>query len=503
MRSIYFLVISTVFLVTGLIVFKGYYSNDDNSGYNEKLGDLEHFIENSRKIWQVPGLAVSVIKGDNILFQKGFGTRDIEYGGKVDTHTMFAIGSATKAFTVTALGILADEGKVDWMEPVITYMPDFGLSDDWISRHITLHDMLSHQSGLNGGDADKIWVWSEGYLSRKELLRRLKYQPFSYEFRTTFSYHNLLYLASGEVIPAVTGIDWDTFIATRLFAPLGMHASNTSITALEGIDNVAMPHLLSDKEIKRISYRNIDTVAPAGAINSNIKDMTQWLMFQIQKGKVNESVLVNPENIIAMRKPKIMFPIYGENKHYPGAHFVGYSYAWFLHDYKGIEIIEHGGNIDGMTALVAMIPEKEIGLVVLSNLNNTHIREVIMYEVFDRLLGNTSIEWNNYFQQLIQDGHDPFIEQNQTQMPTCLLSNYTGQYYDDFYGNVTIGMQEQQLTFTYQEKTVILEHWVKDIFRRPYWSIETANIELVRFETDKNCNITVLEDDTLGVLRKQ
>jgi len=468
------------------------------------LAGLPQAVEESMREWRVPGLAMAVVRDDEILFQGGFGTRRTGAEEPVDTGTLFAIGSASKAFTATALAMLVDEGKVDWDAPVVDYMPGFRLSDPWISEHVALRDMLSHQTGLPG--ADILWVWSEGYLSREELVGRLRHQPITLPFRAKFEYNNLVYLASGRVIPAVTGLSWDNFVRRRIFEPLGMEASSTSVAALEGKSNVARPHLIEGGEVVEIPYRNIDAIASAGAINSNVEDMVKWVRFQLDGGKVGETPLLRKEALDALRKPRFAMPIPEPFEPMPGAHFLGYGMGWFLHDYRGVKLVEHGGNIDGMTSLVALIPEKRIGLVILTNLNTTRIREVLMYTVFDRLLGLPPTDWNAHFLDLEREVREKARgvreekakarrEGTSTSLP---LEAYAGVYHSDFYGDVLVTLDGGALSFGYQDRAVPLEHWHFDTFRRPYYSIEAPGIELVTFALGPEGTVAALTDDVMG-----
>ena len=243
------------------------------------LDGLEDYVNKSMRTWQVPGLALAVVQDGQVVFSQGFGVRKTGEAAPVDPQTMFAIGSSTKAFTATALAMLVDQGKLTWDGPVARVLPGFSLADPWVSRHLSLRDMLSHRSGLKG--ADILWVWNQDHLTRGQLISSMRYESLSYPFRSQFHYNNLMYLAAGQVIPAVTGKTWDAFIKARLFAPLGMTNSNTSIRQLSGKDNVASPHLMAEGKIRPISYRSVDMIAPAGAINSNIVDMAKWVEFQL------------------------------------------------------------------------------------------------------------------------------------------------------------------------------------------------------------------------------
>ena len=475
---------------------------------NNTLDSLPEYTRHSMDLWQVPGLAMAVVQDGQVIFENGFGVTEVDAKGAVTPETMFAIGSASKAFTVAALGMLADEGKLEWTAPVINYMPGFRLADPWVTRNITLTDMLSHRTGLKG--ADILWIWNPGYLKRDDIISRMRFEPQAMPFRAQWHYNNLMYLASGQVIPAIEKRTWDAFIEERIFRPLGMDSSNTSVTSLEGMQDVAMPHFMEADRVARIPYRNIDSIAPAGAINSNIKDMIQWLKLQLGCGSIDGKALIRPGTMQAMRSPRISMPIPYPFAPFPGAHFLGYGMGWFLHDYHGVKVVEHGGNIDGMTAQVAMIPEINIGLVILSNMNTTRIREVLMYYIFDRLMDRPVQDWNSHFKDLdrenlqrVQEAIEKKTGERKTgTSPTLPLKEYAGPYHSHLYGDIVIRQHEKQLTFTYQDRGVPLMHWHYDSFQRPFYSIEDPGIELVTFRLSPEGSIEALHDDVMGEFKK-
>lgn len=469
-----------------------------------KVDGLQEYTLKAMDTFQVPGLALVVVKDGKTLASAGFGVREVGKSAPVNTRTMFAIGSSSKAFTATALGMLQDEGKLSLSDPVEKVYPEFRVRDPWVSQRITLLDMLSHRTGVEGRDI--LWVWNAGYLSRDELVARLAECPEDLPFRAEWHYNNLMYLTAGQVIPQVTGTSWDAFVAERIFTPLGMSHSNTSITQLTG-DNVATPHALSKGKPAPIPYRNIDNVAPAGAINSTIEDMEQWLRFQLANGKKGGKQLVSEEFMDAMRTSHfgLPFPPRG-SRATPHARLGGYGLGWFLHDYRGELVVEHGGNIDGMTALVAMIPERQIGLVVLSNMQGSRIREALMYWIFDTLLGNEPEDWTGYFKQLADDSAEEFAEYQAEKLktrdpgvhPSLALEDYAGVYSSPIYGDIRITVESghRWLNLTYQSKTVKLEHWRQDTFRHPHYSVENLGIELVSFEV-KGGRVVSLTDDIM------
>jgi CubicO group peptidase (beta-lactamase class C family) len=276
--------------------------------------------------------------------------------GAVDERTVFAIGSETKAFTAAALAMLVDEGRIRWDDPAATYLKGFALFDPIASHELTIRDMLSHRSGLPPA-GDELWYGSDN--SRADLLYRVRFLKPDAPFRSHFGYQNIMVVGAGEIIPAVAGKSWDAFVAERLFRPLGMTSSNTSVTALEGESNVAVPHERIDGKLQPIGYRDVDNVGPAGSINSNVVDMAQWIRLQLGGGRFGGKELIKPATFLEMHTPQVLIERDGlQSIIYADAHFLAYGLGWFLFDYHGRKVSEHSGRIDGMTADLMLVPEE-------------------------------------------------------------------------------------------------------------------------------------------------
>lgn len=320
---------------------------------NGSLNGFDDYVQKAMKEWEVPGVAIAIVKGDQIVLAKGYGVRKIGEPAVVDEHTLFAIGSSSKAFTAASVAILVDQGKLKWDDPVTKYLPGFEMYDPYVTRELTVRDLLTHRSGLQRGD----FLWYGSELDRDEIVRRARFIKPSWSLRSTFGYQNIMYLTAGQLVARVSGKTWDEFIQQRIFAPLSMTSSNTSISAFKTADNIASPHAKVDEKVNAIPWRNIDNIAPAGSINSNVLDMAQWVRLQLNQGAIkNERVfsaaaakeMHASQTIIRFEPPYAMW--------YPDAHFLNYGMGWFLSDYRGRKVVEHGGAIDGMRAEVAVIP---------------------------------------------------------------------------------------------------------------------------------------------------
>src|SRR5262245_40952510 len=300
--------------------------------------EFEEYVNKAIKDWGVPGVAIAIVKDDHVVFAKGFGVRELNKPAVVDEHTLFAIGSSSKAFTAASIAMLVDEGKLKWEDPATKYLAGFQLFDPYSTRELTVSDLLTHRSGLSRGDL--LWYGSE--YDRNEVLRRVRYLKPTWSLRAHFGYQNIMFLAAGQIIPSVTGKNWDDFVRERIFTPLGMKSTNTSIKVLTASNDVATPHSKIEDKVQPVSWRNIDNIAPAGSINSNVVDMAQWVRLQLGGGVYENKRLLSSAVVKEMQTPQTVIRLGGNMERlYPDAHFLSYGMGWFLSDYRGRKIVEH------------------------------------------------------------------------------------------------------------------------------------------------------------------
>lgn len=446
------------------------------------LGGFDEYVNKALSDWDVPGVAVAVIKGDQVVFAKGYGVRKLGDAAPVNERTLFAIGSSSKAFTAASVAMLVDEGKLKWDDPATKYLPGFELYDPYVTRELTVRDLLSHRSGLERGD----FLWYGTEYDRDEILRRARYLKPTWSLRSTFGYQNLMYLAAGQLVARVSGKSWDEFTRQRFFTPLGMTASSTSIKDLKNSDNVAAPHSKIDNNVTPVPWRNIDNIAPAGSINSNVVDMAQWVRLQLGQGSFQNQRLISSGAVKEMHTPQTVMrtdPPY--SLFYPEAHFLNYGLGWFLSDYKGRKLVDHGGAIDGMRALVALIPEEKLGLVVLSNRGGTILPVALMYRIFDAYLGVApGRDWNadllKSVKSLEAQGEEAAKKSEAGRIkdtkPTHAPEQYAGTYKNDLYGDVKVTHENGKLNLRFGPAfTSDLEHWHYDTFRAKFPGATVAN----------------------------
>lgn len=435
---------------------------------------FEEYAEKARLDWKVPGMSIAVIKDDKIVFAKGFGVKKVGEAAVVDERTVFAIGSSSKAFTAAAIAMLVDEGKLKWDDPVTKYLPEFETYDPYVTREMTIRDLLTHRSGLERGDY--LWYGTEN--SREEILRRARFIKPTWSLRSTFGYQNLMYLAAGQVVEKVTGKTWDEFVEQRIFAPLGMTASNTSVGAFKNGDNIANPHAEIDDKVVPIAWRKIDNIAPAGSINSNVVDVAQWVRLQLGQGTYEGKKVFSPAVAKEMHMSQTVMRLEGPYTiFYPEAHFLNYGLGWFMHDYKGRKVVEHGGAIDGMRAAVAMMPEEKLGVVILTNMNGSIISMPLMYRIFDAYLGQPQKDWSaemlkSYkilLDQAAAAQKKADAERVTGTKPSLDPAGYAGTYSNELYGDVKVTEENGKLKLRFGPAfESILEHWHYDTFRATF-----------------------------------
>jgi len=432
---------------------------------------LDAYVAKAMQDWKVPGLAMAIVHNDSIIVLKGFGTRTVGKTEPVNEHTLFAIGSSSKAFTATLAAMMVDEGKMQWDAPVSRYLASFQLFDPYASREITLRDVLSHRSGLARGDL----MWYGSDLPRDEIVRRVRFLKPSWSFRAQFGYQNIMFLTAGQSVSQVAGRSWDDLVRERIFQPLGMQESNTSVRALAGQPNVATPTVELNDTVRSVAWRNIDNIAPAGSINSTASDMAQWVRFHLNGGKVGSKQVLSKGALDEEYVPNMVVPVSGPQRAInPESHFMEYGMGWFLQDFRGREIIHHGGNIDGMTALVAFMPEEKTGLIILTNMNGTALPTALMYRVFDTYLKVPPRDWSA---EILKASKAQLAQAREAQKkqeaqrvsgtkPSLGLDEYAGTYSDSMYGDAKVRVENGALHATLGAAfDGTLEHWHYDTFR--------------------------------------
>ncbi|MBL8959931.1 MAG: serine hydrolase [Gemmatimonadetes bacterium] len=441
--------------------------------------------------WQVPGLAVAVVKDDSVVFSRGYGVRQLGAPTtRVDVHTRFAIGSTTKAMTALALLMLQDEGKVRLDDPVIRYLPTLQLYDPVLTRELTVRDLLTHHTGLPGSDL----LWSGGDYSTAEVIRRMRHLPPATSFRNSYHYQNVQYAMAGEVVRVASGMPWEQFVAERIHRPLGMGETVSLLSQLAGAPNVAAPHMVIDGAVTAIENRSVDPVAAAGSVWSSVHDMAKWMRFVLDSGRVGGRRLVSPSGFTDWLSAQVVVP---QADFYPTRtltrpHHVNYGLGWFLHDYRGMSVAMHTGSIDGQVAIIGLVPDQRLGVYVLANLDHAELRHAILHRVLDLYGGGAARDWSAELRQLYgrleAEGKAAEARQLAAQVkgtrPSLDLSRYVGTYSDSLYGDATVALRDGRLRFAFGKGfTGWLSHFHYDTFLVP-WDDRRAGQGMVSFVLD-------------------
>lgn len=463
----------------------------------KELEGYDQLVQGMIDAWKVPGLAVAIVKDGQVIYEKGFGYRDTEKKLPVTPDTLFAIGSASKAFTTFVMGTLVDEGKLDWDKPVGTFLPGFRLYDRVATEQLTPRDMVSHRSGLPRHDLS--W-YNATELSRKELVERLPYMEPTYPLRSRWQYNNFMFLTAGYLVEQVTGRSWEDNVRERIFQPLGMTGSNFSVHDSEKAADFALPYREEDDKVGLIPFREITNMGPAGSINSSIRDMSKWVQVHLSGGKAGDRQIIGTATLIDIHSPQMVLT---ETPERPELSQASYGLAWFIDTYRGHQRVHHGGNIDGFSALVTLLPNDGLGMVILTNLNGTGMPELLVRHTVDRLLKlEPAIDWNG--EALARrDAAKAMEKQAEARKETARrpgtkpahkLEEYAGQYENPGYSPLEIEVTDNRLTLIYNHLETPLEHWHYETWNAVKGGDHPAFEDLkLLFETDVAGNVVAVK----------
>ena len=471
---------------------------------HDPLAGFDTFVAKAVNDWHVPGLAIAVVKDGRVAFAHGYGVRESGKTAPVDTHTLFAIGSTTKAMTAALVGMLVDEKKVEWDAPVTTYLPWFQLKDPAVTREVTVRDLLTHRAGL--GNADYLWYGQNN--STEEILRRVRLIDPAYSVRSGFIYQNIMYAAAGAVVAAASGKPWTTMIQTRIFDPLGMRDTLPTSAALSSKSNVASPHSIVDGHVRVIENVSVDPVAAAGSVWSSVADMSKWMQFLLDGGRIggaNGTRLLSEEAFHELFTPQTIAPY----EMYPTTrltrpHWMTYGLGWFQQDYRGRAVDFHTGSIDGMVAIHGLIRDEGLGVYVLGNLDHAEVRHALMYSVFDRYdarAAGSNRDWSADFHKLYADLRRD-EEQARTKKdalrvagtsPSLPQARFAGEYSEPLHGDVKVTYDGRALHLQYGAAfSGTLEHWHYNTFRAT-WAAPWRSPAFVTFGLDEDGKPSSLE----------
>lgn len=437
----------------------------------DRFASLDEYIGAGLEKWQVPGLAIAVVKDGKIVLARGYGVRHVGRAEPVATDTVFSIASCTKSFTAACIAMLVDEGRLHWDDPVRKHLPDFKVADPYVTRHVTIRDLLCHRTGLVRGDL----LGMSGGFTHAEMLHRIQFLPQAKPFRSGVTYHNLMYTVLGEIIQKKTGLSWQDFVARRVFGPLEMNSTRSRREAVAA-NGLATRHRLYDGEVAPLRTLNADTMFPAGGIYSTVTDMANWLTLHLAEGDRQGRQLIQKTSVREMHALHQSIPVKRRpNASVYDAHFVGTGLGWYVRDYRGRKVIQHGG---AWGADMALVPEEGLGVVILSNRDWNSFVWMLSYDIIDAYVLGPDRAWTQgekWQHWLSFDGPNAardlaeqraFFEKNRKRGTrlSLPLAEYAGTYQSVLYSDLKVSVVDERLRVRFGDYLATLGHWDHDTF---------------------------------------
>ncbi|MFD1144339.1 serine hydrolase [Larkinella insperata] len=463
----------------------------------KQLQEFDAYVERVRREWEVPGLAITVVKDNQVIFKKGYGVRELGTTNAVDTQTQFACASTTKAMTVALMGMLVDEGKLSWDDPVYKYLPELQLNDPAATRDIRVRELLTHNTGVGGTD----FFTGAMTIPANEMFRRMVYVKPSYPIRGGFVYQNIMYSAAGRIIERLYGKPWSTVMQERIFNPLGM-TQTAPKRGLSKSTNMTKPHVAINDTIRVIDYGADSEIGSAGAVWSCVDDMSKWVICMLDSSKYNGGRLLKPATWAEIFKPQTVVP----HDEYATMqllkpNWLTYGLGWYQHDYRGHKINFHTGSLAGLTAITGQLPDEKLGVYVFGNYNYAEVRHALLYKTFDFFALGGNRDWNTEVKTLYagiretgkKAAQDFDKKRVANTTPSLPLPGYAGTYTSPLYGKAEVTVVDNQLVFNINDNAMnaTLAHWHYDTFYGPFkkaW----AGKALARFTLDQSGKVDTL-----------
>lgn len=463
------------------------------------LKKLDAYIAKAVTDLHQPGLAVGIVQNGQLIWSKGYGKLDLAKDTPVDANSIFACASLSKAFTACAIGLLVDEGKLEWDAPVHSYLPEFSTADPYRTANITVRDLLSHRSGWITFDGDLLWYGTD--LSPQDILAHHAKEPFTYGFRERFGYSNLMFICAAQLIERVSGRTWDDFITERILRPLGMVRTTVETAALATMGNVALPHVHG----KSMPYQPLPAADGATGINSCVNDLAKWDAMWAAEGEVNGKPFLQPGTWRTLLSPNIAFEVDPEDAA-TGKHFDAYAMGWGVEDRAGAKVISHSGGLPGFILDHAVVPEQDLAVIALGN-GESYTVFAVVDKVLDLYLAHTDatdpaaklVDYTHASEQrdaARKQAREAARTPNTT--PSLALKGYTGTYLDKVYGEATVALDNGTLTLSFPHAKALftgrLEHWQYDTF---VWHHADPFLEegYITFSFDADHHVTGLKID--------
>jgi CubicO group peptidase (beta-lactamase class C family) len=436
--------------------------------------EIDALANRAMETFQTPGIAIGVVQGGELIYAGGHGVREIGRPDPVDADTIFQIASLTKAFTAAALGILVDEGKLDWDDRVIDYVPEFRMYDPWVTREFTIRDLLTHRSGLGLGAGDLLF-WPDARSTAEEVISAMRHLKPETSFRTAYAYDNLLYVVAGEVIAAVSGEAWADFVEERIMERLGMTDCRSVPDRLDGNSKRATPHMVVDGELQTTFFSGGGVTAAAGGINCNITGLAKWAAMHLAGGALPDGTrLLSEETHAELWTPVTLLPVSAAAREHGRTHFSAYALGWGLRDFFGYLRVSHGGALQGMTTYIGILPEKDVAVVALGN-QWSNAPGTVVLEILNAYVSETPEDWvavvaeagAERTDEAKKEVEEAFANRNADSTPSLPIESYVGTYRDPWYGDVFVEGGDGGLVMRFSRSDVLtgaLEHFQYDTF---------------------------------------
>lgn len=471
-----------------------------------KLETIKDTITRTMSAFQVPGVAVAIVKDGEVVLSQGFGV--VEHGKnlKVNADTLFGIASNTKAMTAALIAQLVDQGKLTWRTPVIDIIPEFQMPDAYVTREFTIIDLLSHNSGLGLGAGD-LMIWPETSHTMSDIIKGIKYLPEASSFRSEFAYDNLMFIIAGEIVARVTGKTWQENIVENIFKPLAMENTKAKFSLInKGNKNVARAHVPLDGKLNVVGGNFLEKFSSAGSVASSVNDMSKWLTAMLNQGVYakeddKEKRLFSEKQGSAMWQARTLLPVSASATENDKTHFAAYGLGWFMKDYHGVKLVYHTGGILGMVSKVVLVPEENLGMVILTNQQSGYAFNAISEQILNEYLNLPKKDWVAHYQasrekRLARESKrlaDAAASVDKNSQPSLPLDSYAQLYQDDWYGDIEIDEVDGQLYMKFvktEELTGTLEHYQHNTFI-VHWDDRTL-------EADAFINFNLNVDGTIN-----
>lgn len=451
--------------------------------------EIDKIIEQSREAWGAPGVAVAIVKRDEVLYLKGCGVKEMGKPDPITPDSLFAIASTTKAFTCTAIAMQAEEGLLQWDDPVRKHIPFFHLSDPLADANVTLRDLVTHRTGVSRHDL--LWFYSNR--SREEIIRQIGVAKPNTSFRSTYEYNNIMYLTAGYASGSAEKSSWESVVQHRILNPLGMTNTFFSIDDAMNAPDHATPHETSKEGVMRVvPWTRVDNCAPGGCLNSSVRDLSKWLRFQINEGEFEGKRLLSQAKLKETHTPQIVVPMDDNARELmPHTRFNCYGLGWAIFDYQNVPVVSHGGWLEGFRTQVALLPEEKFGIAIVCNHTPSRLTESLRNRLMDHLLGLPETDWDGIYiaQQERLQAEERAKEQEREEkrhretQPSLPLEAYTGTYQNPVFGEANIVLEAGNLKMQWSFVNDALTHFHLDTFRlKKEW---VPVDELLTFTLDK------------------